>query len=155
MEPDRIEPTTRRSTLMLRLSATLCAVTFIGLVHWRPAQFQVLAEIKTDAPARFELRYNRGYGNRHEGIATTIVEKTGEFIRVRFPIDVNSAYGLRLVNVGFGRALDIRSLTLKPLGGPPRNVVAAELAPNGPDEAATPRRQVCDTIHIYSNETGP
>src|SRR2546423_1252862 len=155
MEPDRIEPTTRRSTLMLGLSATLCAVTFIGLVHWRPAQFQVLAEIKTDAPARFELRYNRGYGSRHEGIATTIVEKTGEFIRVRFPIDVNSAYGLRLVTVGFGRALDIRSRPRRPLGGPPRNIVAAELAPNVPNEAETRISQVGDTIHVDSNGTDP
>src|ERR1041384_4755631 len=155
MEPNRIELTTRRTTVVLRLSAILCAVTFIGAVHWRPAQFEVLAEIKTDAPARLELRYNRGYGNRHEGIATTTVAKTGEFVPVRFPIDVNNAYSLRLINLGFGRSLDIRSLTLKPLGGAPRNFTAPELGPNVPNESETRIRQVGDTIHVDSNGTKP
>jgi hypothetical protein len=135
--------------------AMLAAVSFIGQVHWLPAQFALVAEIKTDTPARLQLRYNRGYGNRQEGVTTRIVEKTGEFVRVRFPIQVNSAHGLRLVNLGFGHALDIRGLTLEPLGGAARTITAADLAPNSPDKSETRLTQIGDTIHVESNGADP
>src|SRR5947209_7638340 len=97
--------------------AISCALVFVAQVSWRPAQFALLAEIRTDAPAQIQLRYNRGYGVRQEGISQKILNSPGEFIRVRFPIEVNIAQDLRLVNFGFGRSIDLRSLTLKPLGG--------------------------------------
>jgi hypothetical protein len=135
--------------------AILAALSFIGQVHWLPAQFALVAEIKTDTPARLQLRYNRGYGNRQEGVATRIIEKTGEFVRVRFPIQVNSIHGLRLVNLGFGQALDIRGLTLKPLGGAARMVTAADLSPNSPDKSDTRLTEIDGTIHVEWNGTEP
>ena len=137
------------------LFAMVCAIAFVGQVHWRPAPFAVEAEIKTDKPALFELRYNRGYTNRQEGIATAIVQKTGEFIRVRFPIETNTIHGLRLVNLGFGRSLELRSLALKPLGGPERSLNAAELAPNSPDPAETRISQGDGLIRVEWNGKEP
>lgn len=137
------------------LFASLCAVCFVAQVHWRPAQFALLAEIRTDAPARLQLRYNRGYGVQQEGISTKIVKPTREFIRVRFPIEVNTAQDLRLVNLGFGRSLDLRFLTLKPLAGPTRSLTAAELSPNTPDATNTQISQVDEVIHVESNGTEP
>jgi hypothetical protein len=135
--------------------ALLAAVSFIGQVHWLPAQFALVAEIKTDKPARLQLRYNRGYGNRQEGVSTRIVEKTGEFVRVRFPIQVNSAHDLRLVNLGFGHALDIRGLALQPLGGATRTITATDLSPNSPDKSETRLTQIGGTIHVESNGAEP
>src|SRR5215212_106307 len=89
--------------------AFLCAISFVAQVHWRPAQFALLAEIKVDALARIELRYNRGYGVRQEGISVRNIEP-GKFVRVRFPIEVNTAQDLRLLNLGFGHKLEIRFL---------------------------------------------
>ena len=146
--------TTRDRAVPILLAIT-CAVAFVGQVHWRPALFAVEAEIKTDTPAPLQLRYNRGYGNRQEGITSRVLEKTGEFVRVRFPIETNSAYGLRLVNLGFGHALDIRGLTVKPFGGAARAITAADLAPNSPDKSETRLTQIGDTIHVESNGADP
>lgn len=140
---------------LIPLFGALCALFFVAQVNWRPAQFAVIAEIKTDAPARIQLRYNRGYGNRQEGISTKILKASGEFIRVRFPVEVNSAQDLRLVNLGFGSSLDLRSLTLKPLGGPARSLTAADLSPNTPDPINTQISQVGDIIHVESSGTEP
>lgn len=137
------------------LLALLCAVCFVAQIHWRPAQFALVAEIKTDAPARLQLRYNRGYGVQQEGIATKIVQPTSEFVRVRFPVEVNTAQGLRLVNFGFGRSLDLRFVTLEPLAGPTRRLTAAELSPNVPDTSNTQISQMGEVIHIESSGTEP
>jgi len=37
------------------LFAALCALLFVAQVNWRPAQFAVIADIKTDAPARIPV----------------------------------------------------------------------------------------------------
>lgn len=146
-----INPTPARA--LFPLLTALCALSFVAHVNWRPAPFAVVAEIKTDAPAQLELRYNGGRGLRQEG--TVILKPTGEFIRVRFPIDVNSAQDLRLVNFGFGRSLDLRSLTLKPLGGPAQHLTAADLSPNIPNTTNTQIRQLGEVIHVESSGTGP
>ncbi|PYJ89012.1 MAG: hypothetical protein DME70_02935, partial [Verrucomicrobia bacterium] len=132
--------------------AISCALVFVAQVSWRPAQFALLAEIRTDAPAQIQLRYNRGYGVRQEGISQKILNSPGEFIRVRFPIEVNIAQDLRLVNFGFGRSIDLRSLTLKPLGGRALNLTTAELSSITPN---TRIRQVGDVIHVESSGTEP
>jgi hypothetical protein len=82
---------------IIALLAAVCALSFVGQVNWRPAQFALFAELRTDAPARIQLRYNRGYGMRQEGISTKLMESKSEFIRVRFPIEANNAQDLRLV----------------------------------------------------------
>ena len=143
------------SRALILFLAVLCALSFIAQVYWRPAQFALFAEIRTDAPTRIQLRYNRGYGVRQEGISTKILKASGEFVRVRFPIEVNSAQDLRLVNLEFGRSLDLRSLTLKPLGGAARSLTAAELSPNTPDTTNTQISQVGDVIHVESSGTEP
>lgn len=144
-----------RPLLVIAFLALLCALCFVAQVHWRPAQFVLSAEVRTEAPAWLQLRYNRGYGNRQEGIAKRIVEKTGEFVRLRFPIEVNDAQGLRLVNLGFGRSFDIRSLTIKPLGGTSRTLTAAELSPNTPNKAETKIQQIGDIIHVETSGVEP
>lgn len=133
----------------------MCVVSFIGQVHWRPAQFTLVGEVKTDAPAWLQLCYHRGQKNPQDGIATAIIEKTGEFVPVRFPIEINNAYFLRIVNLGFGRTLELRSLALKPLGGPPRPFSAAELAPDSPNPTATRFLQTGNIIRVESNGTQP
>ena len=140
----------RRATIPLLAAA--CALSFIAQVNWRPAQFALLAEVRTDAPALIQLRYNRGYGIRQEGISTKILESTGEFIRVRFPIEVNNAQDLRLVNFGVGHSLDLRSLALKPLHGSARSLTAAELSSHTPN---TQISQTADVIHVVSSGTEP
>ncbi len=137
---------------VIPLLAVLCAIFFLAQVKWRPAQFALLVEIRTDAPARLQLRYNRGYGIRQEGISTKILPATGEFIQVRFPIKVNTAQDLRFVNLGFGHSLDFRSLTLQPLAGPARKLSAVELSSQTPD---TQISQVADVIHVESSGTEP
>ena len=132
--------------------AISCALVFVAQVSWRPAQFALLAEIRTDAPAQIQLRYNRGYGVRQEGISQKILNSPGEFIRVRFPIEVNIAQDLRLVNFGFGRSIDLRSLTLKPLGGRALNLTTAELSSITPN---TQIKQVGEVIHVESSGTEP
>src|SRR2546421_2764782 len=144
---------TKLGRAIVPLLAVLCALSFVATVNWRPAQFAVIAEIKTDAPAQLQLRYNRGRGLRQEG--TLILKPSGEFVRVRFPIDVNSARDLRLVLFGFGRSLDLRSLTLKPLGGAARNLTAADLGPNVPNTTNTQIRQLGEIIHVEWNGTDP
>ena len=136
----------------ISLLAVACALSFIAQVNWRPAQFALLAELRTDAPALIELRYNRGYGVRQEGISPTILESTDKFIRVRFPIEVNEAQGLRLVNFGVGHSLEIRSLTLKPLLGSARSLAAAELSSRTPKTEISQR---ADVIHVLSSGTEP
>jgi hypothetical protein len=135
--------------------ALVCALSFVAQVHWRPPQFALVAEIKTDAPARMQLRYNRGYGNRQEGLAQNVVAQTGEFVRVRFPIEVSSAHGLRLVNLGFGRSLDIRRLTLESLGSGARVYSPTQLAPNSPNTSETQITEIGDTIHVEWNGREP
>ena len=103
-----------------------------------------------DAPARIQLRYNRGYGIRQQGISTRFLEAKDEFTRVRFAIQANNARHLQLVNFGVGHSLDLRSLTLEPLGGPARSLTAAELSSQTP---GTQISQVADVIHIASNGT--
>ena len=144
-----------RDRVLVPALALGCAIAFIAQVHWSPAQFALVAEIKTDAQAWLQARYDRGYGNQQEGIATRIVEKTGEFVRVRFPIPVGTIHGLRLVNLGFGHALDIRGLTLQALGGGARTLTAVDLAPNSPDKTETRFTQVGDVIHVDSNGADP
>ena len=97
-----------------------------------------------------ELRYNRGYGNRQEGITSRVIEKTGEFVRVRFPIETSSAQGLRLLNQGAGRSLEIRSLTFKPLGGLARSLGTTDLTTNPADKAETRLSEEGGAIHIES-----
>lgn len=132
--------------------AVSSALVFVAQVNWRPAQFALLAEIRTDAPAQIQLRYNRGHGVRQEGISKKILNSPGEFIQVRFPIEVNIAQDLRLVNLGFGRSVDLRSLTLKPLRGTARNLTAAELSSITPN---TQISQVGEVIHVESSGTEP
>src|SRR3954469_6351147 len=131
--------------------AFLCAFGFVAQVHWRPAQFALLAEIKADAPARIQLRYNRGYGVRQEGISAVNVE-AGKFVRVRFPIEVNTAQDLRLLNLGFGHNLEIRSLALKPLVGAARNFTFAEVSSQTPNTEIT---QAVDGIQVTSSGMEP
>jgi len=106
-------------------------------------------------PRESQLRYNRGYRVRQEGISAKILQPSRAFIRIRFPIEVNTAQDLRLVNLGFGRSLDLRSLTLKPLAGPTRSLTAAELSPNTPDRTNTQISQIDEVIHVESNGTDP
>lgn len=140
----------RRNTIPLLAAA--CALSFIAQVNWRPAQLALLAELRTDVPALIELRYNRGYGVRQEGISPKILESTDKFIRVRFPLEVNEAQGLRLVNFGAGHSLEIRSLTLKPFLGPARSLTAAELSSRTPK---TEISQTADVIRVQSSGTEP
>jgi len=154
-DPPQSKLTMKRRARTIWSLALVCSLSFVGQVHWRPAQFTVIAEIKTDAPARLQLRYNRGYGNRQEGIAPRDITAPGDFTRVRFPIEVNSAQGLRLVNLGFGHSLDIRSLILKPLRSAARTFTAAQLAPNSPNTSETRISQVGDIIHVDSNGIEP
>ncbi|MEY2509909.1 MAG: hypothetical protein QOE26_672 [Verrucomicrobiota bacterium] len=137
------------------LLAIACAVAFTGQVQWRPALFTVEAEIKTDRPALVELRYNRGHGNRQEGITSRVIDKAGEFVRVRFPIETNSAQGLRLINQGAGRSLEIRSLTFNPLGGPARSLTAMDLATNTPNKTETRISGEGEAIHVEWNSLEP
>ena len=139
----------------LALCAVACAISFVGQVHWRPAPFAITAEIKTNTPARLQLRYNRGYGNRQEGTTSRDLAQTADFVRVRFPIETSTSQGLRLVNLGFGRELDIRSLRFQPLGAAARQLTAADLTPNSPDTAETRISQEGDIIHVESNGTEP
>ena len=137
---------------IIPLLAILCALLFIAHVNWRPAPFAVLAEARTDAPAELQLRYNRGYGIQQAGISTKLVESTGKFIPVRFPIEVNTAKDLLLVNFGVGHSLDLRSLVLKPLYGSARSLTAADLS------SPTPNTQISqegDVIRVASSGKEP
>ena len=152
---DAVAKKTRRDRAVPILLAIACAVAFIGQVHWRPAPFAIEAEIKTDTPVRLQVHYNRGYGNRQEGIASRVIEKTGEFARTRFPIESSSAYGLRLINEDAGHSLEIRSLTFKPLAGASRRLSAADLTMNSPDKAETRITEEEGVIHVEWNGAEP
>lgn len=118
---------------LVPLLGLLCSLSFIGLVHWRPPQFVLIAEVRSDAPVQLQLRYNRGYGVQQEGISERIIPVSTHFVPVRLPIEVNTAQDLRLVNLGFGRDLEIRAPVLKPLGGSARSIGIGEISSQTPE----------------------
>ncbi len=132
--------------------ATASAIAFIGQIHWRPAPFALLAEIRTDAPARLELHYNRGYGMRQEGVSTKLLEPASDFVRTRFLIEANTAQNLRLINFGNGQSLQLRSLTLKPLFGAERRLTLNEVISVTP---GTSMSENTDYIQVQSTGTEP
>ena len=109
------------------LLALLCAALFVANVAWRPAEFALLAEVKTDAPAQLELRYTRDYGFRRDESVVLSVPGGSEGVGVRFPIESRSLRNLRLKADGC-RVLQVRAAKLKPLGRDARFVTLADFS---------------------------
>lgn len=134
--------------------ATLCALLFVAQLHWRPALFTLVLEMRADRPLRLQLRYDRDYdGVCQQASVTRFVESHGEFTTVRFPIESNYARNLGLIGIDHAGPFEIREVRLDSLGPSSRRLSLGDVSPAKPETKIT--FQGAGTIHVSSDKAEP
>jgi hypothetical protein len=134
--------------------ATLCALLFVAQLHWRPALFTLVLEMRADRPLRLQLLHDRDYdGVSQRASATRFVESHGEFTTVRFPIESNYARNLGLIGIDHAGPFEIREVRLDSLGSSSRRLSLGDVRPGKPETKIT--FQAAGTILVSSDKAEP